>query len=78
MDIQTLKIDLVQKILNSKDEKVLSKVNEIFLKESVDDWWDELPKEVQDSIIEGVQDINKGNIYTHEQVIQEAKSKYGF
>ena len=78
MDIQTLKIDLVQKILNTKDETVLAKVNDIFLSQSESDWWDELPKEVQQSIIEGVTDSNTGNTFTHSQVIKEAKLKYGF
>jgi predicted transcriptional regulator len=42
------------------------------------DWWDQLPREVQDSIFEGINDIEKGNIFTNDQVIQEAKQKYGF
>jgi predicted transcriptional regulator len=37
-----------------------------------------LPEEIQDSILEGILDIEQGNIYTHDQVIQEAKQKYGF
>ena len=78
MDIQTLKIDLAQKILKTKDESILAKVNDLFIQESEDDWWNELPKEVQDSISEGVRNINEGNLFTHDQVIQEAKSRYGF
>ena len=78
MDIQTLKIDLAQKILKTNDESILAKVNDLFIQESEDDWWNELPKEVQDSISEGVRNINEGNLFTHDQVIQEAKSRYGF
>jgi predicted transcriptional regulator len=37
-----------------------------------------LPEEVQESIIEGIKDVDEGRVYTHEYVIQEAKQKYGF
>ena len=78
MDIQALKIDLVQRILNTQNQTLLYKINNIFKKEVEKDWWDKLPQEVQDSIFEGIQDIEKGKFYTHDQVIQEAKQKYGF
>ena len=78
MDIPALKLDLVQKILNTKNPSLLLKINTIFQKEVETDWWDQLPREVQDSIFEGIQDIENGNVFTNEQVIQEAKQKYGF
>jgi hypothetical protein len=78
MDIQALKIDLVQKILHTQDTALLSIISNIFQKEVEKDWWDQLPQEVQDSILEGVQDIEKGKVFTHDQVIREAKQKYGF
>jgi hypothetical protein len=78
MDIQALKIDLVQKILSTQNPTLLSRINNIFKKEVEKDWWDQLPKEVQESILEGIQDIEKGDVFTHDQVIGEAKQKYGF
>jgi hypothetical protein len=78
MDIQSLKIDLVQKILKTQNQELLFEINNLLGKEVENDWWDHLPKEVQDSIIEGIQDIEKGKVFTNDQVIQEAKQKYGF
>ncbi|MEI6680570.1 MAG: hypothetical protein WCL21_18320 [Mariniphaga sp.] len=78
MDIPALKLDLVQKILNTKNPSLLNKINTILKKEVEKDWWDQLPFEVQDSIIEGIHDIEDGKVFTHDQVIQEAKQKYGF
>lgn len=78
IDIQSIKLDLVQKILNTENLLLLSKINNILQKEVEKDWWDQLPREVQDSILEGVKDIEDGNVFTHDQVIQEAKQKYGF
>jgi hypothetical protein len=78
MDIQALKIDLVQRILNTQNQTLLVRINNIFQKEVENDWWDNLPAEVQESINEGIQDIENGKSFTHDQVIQEAKQKYGF
>jgi predicted transcriptional regulator len=78
MDIQTLKLDLVSKIINIEKTSLLIEINKILQKENKTDWWDKLPVEVQDSIMEGMDDIQKGDVFTHEQVIQEAKQKYGF
>jgi len=78
MDIQALKLDLVQKILSTENPALLFRIDNILKKEVEKDWWDQLPHEVQESIFEGIQDIETGKVFTHEQVIQEAKQKYGF
>lgn len=53
-------------------------IEKIFSNEKPKDWWDELPEEVKESIMEGLDDVEKGNVFTHEQVISEARQKYGF
>ena len=78
MDIQSLKLDLVLKIINIEKPTLLLEINKILQKGSNTDWWDNLPIEVQESIMEGLENVKNGNVYTHEQVVQEAKQKYGF
>lgn len=78
MDVSALKLDVVQKILNMKNPSLLQKIDNLLNEDADADWWDQLPREVQDSIFEGIQDIEEGRIFTHEQVLQEAKQKYGF
>jgi hypothetical protein len=78
MDIQSLKLNLVEKIIQTDKPSLLVKIGELFQSETTDDWWDKLPEEVQDSILKGVTDIEEGKHFSHEQVIQEAKQKYGF
>lgn len=77
MDIQALKLDLISKIMSIDKPTLLIEINKILQKENQTDWWDNLPKEVQESIQEGLTDIQNGNVLTHEQVMQEAKQKYG-
>ena len=78
MDIQAIKIDLVQKILNTQDPELLSVINNLIQKEVEKDWWDQLPQEVRNSIFEGLDDIEKGKVFSNAHVIQEARQKYGF
>ena len=78
MDIQTLKLDLVSKIINTEKSDILVKISNIFQQDRKSDWWDELPAEVQESILEGMADVKKGNVFSHEQIVQEVKQKYGF
>lgn len=77
MDIQALKLDLVGKILKTNKPSLLIKINNLISSEN-DDWWDEIPPEVQISILEEIEDIKSGNVFSHEDILREAKQKYGF
>lgn len=77
MDVQALKLELVEKILKTEKSSVLLKIEKIFKNNENSDWWDELPKEVQKSIKEGLKNKEKDEIFSHEEVLKEAKQKYG-
>ena len=78
MDIQALKLDLVEKIVQTEKTSILFKIKELLQNEQTGDWWENLPIEVQESIFEGLNDVKEGRVFTHDQVINEAKQKYGF
>lgn len=78
MDIQALKLDLVEKIIQTEKPSILLKINNILQKNTDDDWWEKLPPEIQKSIKEGMKDVEKGDTFSHEHVIKEAKQKYGY
>jgi len=78
MDIQALKLELVEKILHVEKPSLLVKIGEILKNDEKDDWWEQLPSEIQESILEGIKDIEEGRIFSHDEVIREAKQRYGF
>jgi len=78
MDIQALKIELAQKILESNRADLLQKIDQLFKTESSNDWWEELPAEIQDSIILGLKEVESGVPLTHEQIVKEAQERYGY
>ena len=77
MDIQTLKLNLVEKIINTEKTSLLLEINDLLQNEKEEDWWENLPSEIQTSILDGLNDVKEGNTLTHEQLICEAKQKYG-
>ncbi len=74
MNIETRKLNVIKKITLLKDDNILSEIENI-LKSS--DWWDELPAEVKKSIDKGIEQAKKGETMSHEDVIKEAREKYG-
>jgi len=78
MDIQSLKIDLAQKILRTNKPELLEEVNRLFRNENGDDWWKELPPEIQNSITQGLMESENDHVFDHEQVVRETREKYGF
>ena len=75
MNIQSKKIELVQLILNINKPALLDKIKQLLIQET--DWWDELSEEQKDSIEVGLEQANRGETLTHEQVVNEMKEKYG-
>ncbi len=77
MDIQTLKINLATKILTTQNEDLLLEIDKIIQENGDKDWWDDLPKDAKEAIDEGLRDIEEGRVYPHEEVMEEARKKYG-
>ncbi|WP_396602378.1 hypothetical protein [Algibacter sp. R77976] len=69
---------IITQYLNTADEKVLKLVKAVFetYQEDKEDFFDNLPKEVQELLKESKDDIKKGAFFTHEDVLDEFKEKY--
>jgi predicted transcriptional regulator len=81
MNIKTLKSEIYQK-LDELDEQGLSEVNDMvtaYLKQTDEEAeWDALPDEDKAAIDEGIQQIERGEFYTHEEVMERIHRKFGF
>ena len=62
MNIQAEKIELVKLLLDTDSPKVIQSIKQIFKTENPTDFWDELTKEEQAEIKQGIQDIEDGNV----------------
>lgn len=77
MDIQATKLELMQLLLNTKKEKVLVRIKEVFEQEGVD-FWDELNLEDQAAINEGLEQLDNGQYVSHESVREDIKNRFNF
>ncbi len=76
MDIQAEKLEIMKLLLEVDSAEILSEIKAVFKKKGYN-FYDDLPLSVKESIEKGLNDIEEGNIYDHELVMQEAKVRYG-
>ena len=60
----------VKQSIDNADEDLLIKIQSLLESQSDDDWWDSLPKNIQDDIDESIRQADRGEVFTHEQVKQ--------
>lgn len=79
MEILSLKEKLICRI-NSADKKSLLVIDQILdhLELQNKDFFDTLPSEIQELLIESIKQIENGQTYTHEQVREMTVERYGF
>jgi len=75
MDIQATKLELMRLLLNTQKEHVLSRLKEVFDQEGETDFWDNLSKEDQKAIDEGISQLDKGQHLSHEAVQKEIEKR---
>ncbi len=77
MNIQAKKLELVDLILKTEKPALLELISQILKQEKEEDWWDELPDSVQESIDIALEQADRGKTIPNEVVLQETKAKYG-
>jgi hypothetical protein len=70
MDLQAEKIELVKLLLETESQDVIDEIKAVFKKQG-NDFYDDLPQHVKDSIERGLKDIEDGNVYGHDEVMQD-------
>ena len=69
MSIQSEKNQLIQQIMELQDSSVIKKVRELLSKETKnDDWYHSLSNFEKESIAKGLQDLENGNVVSHEKM----------
>jgi len=80
MDIKTLKSEIYL-MLDQLDEQGLNEVNEMvtaYIKKTDEEQWNELSDEDKAAIEEGLQQLERGEFYTHEEVMKMIHREFGF
>ena len=67
---------MVKLLLETENHEIINEIKAIFKKRG-NDFYDDLPQDVKDSIEKGLTDIEAGDVYDHDWVIKDIKGKYG-
>ncbi|GEM_PF-303583 len=71
MNIQAEKIEIMKMILDTDNPIILESVKNIFAKSATTDFWDTLPQEQKEDILQGIKDIENGDIVDYEDFIKQ-------
>lgn len=77
MDI-AIKYRIITEIINSNDERVLNAVKSILNIEDEVDFWEGLNTDDQAAIVEGLEQLDKGQYVSHRSVQEEIKNRFNF
>ncbi len=78
MSTAELKSNLHKLIDKAEDNKIL-KVAYLLLSKTEEgnkDWWDTISTKEKAAIEEGLKDIKKGNVFTHDKVMKEIRTEF--
>ncbi|WP_031528184.1 hypothetical protein [Dyadobacter crusticola] len=67
MDIQTDKIELAKRLLDTEDENVIDAVKSIFRQFDHENEWSDLPEKVIQDVEESLRQIERGEGVSHEK-----------
>lgn len=75
MDVKAVKLELVQKILETREESILEQIRLVF-EQSTLDWWELTDEEEKKAIEEGLAQLEAGEAISHEEVSKKMKEKF--
>lgn len=61
----------VKKYIDEADDHIVKLVYSMLEADRNDDWWDDLPKEVQQSILKAEKELKQGKGISHETVMKK-------
>jgi PhoPQ-activated pathogenicity-related protein len=73
MDIQTEKIKLAKMILSTNDTGIINQIKSLF-KSKGENWWDELPEYVKEGISESLEQADRGEFISYDEVKKEVNA----
>lgn len=79
MEISELKKKLIYRI-NAADQNALLVVDQVLdnLENKQEDFFDTLPTEIQELLLESLKQIENGQTYSNKQVREMTRKRYGF
>ncbi|MBN2892206.1 MAG: hypothetical protein JXL97_10085 [Bacteroidales bacterium] len=75
MNIAEYKLELVNYILNSPNERIMAIYNSLLNNKSDEDFWDLLSANQKQNLKKGIEDLNKGKKHDAFEVLEEIENE---
>ncbi len=76
MNLENRKLNLINWISSMQEEEILRKVENIQKERA--DWWDKISKTDKKAINEGLDQLDRGELLTRDQVRTKIKERFNF
>lgn len=73
MNIQAEKLSVLQQIINTDDVSLIKEIQSLLSSRDLD-WFDGLSKSQKSDVMEGISQLDNGDVFSHE----EAKKRFGY
>lgn len=73
MSIESIKLDLAKKIIDTNDAGIINHIKALFDINEQTNWFEELPDDVQASVLRGIAEADTGEGTPHDEVMKKAK-----
>lgn len=73
MNIQAEKLSVLQQIINTDDANLIREIKSLLTSRDLD-WFDGLNKVQQGDVMEGISQLDSGDVFSHE----DAKKRFGY
>lgn len=71
MNIQAEKLEIMKMILETNNPGILKSIKGLFKKSVTVDFWDTLSSEQKDDILQGIDEVEKGEVEDYEDYIKK-------
>jgi hypothetical protein len=71
MNIQAEKLEIMKLILETDNPTILESIKKLFKKTTSIDFWDTLPQEQRDDILNGINEIENGEVVAYDDFMKK-------
>ena len=71
MNIQAEKLEIMKLILETNNPSILESIKGLFNRSKTGDFWDTLPQDQKEDIMQGINEIENGEIVDYEDIMKK-------
>jgi len=71
MNIQAEKLEIMKLILETENPSILESIKGLFKRSKTSDFWQSLPQEQKDDILQGINEIENGEVLDYQDFMRK-------